>query len=75
MRMSDSLPRSVLSRKAVVYVRQSTPAQVRGNLESQRRQYDLVGTARHHGFSTVECKFLAHLTAIPMGLDRDSYGI
>lgn len=54
MRTSDSLPGSVLSRKAVVYVRQSTPAQVRGNLESQRRQYDLVDIARHHGFATVE---------------------
>ena len=54
MRTSDSLPGSVLSRKAVVYVRQSTPAQVRGNLEGQRRQYDLVDIARHHGFGTVE---------------------
>ena len=54
MRASDSLPGSVLSRKAVVYVRQSTPAQVRGNLESQRLQYDLVDIARHHGFGTVE---------------------
>ena len=54
MRTSDSLPGSVLSRKAVVYVRQSTPAQVRGNLESQRRQYDLVDIARHHGFGAVE---------------------
>ena len=54
MHASDSLPRSVLTRKAVVYVRQSTPAQVRGNLESQRRQYDLVNIARDHGFGTVE---------------------
>ena len=54
MRASDSLPRSVLTRKAVVYVRQSTPAQVRANLESQRRQYDLVNIARGHGFGTVE---------------------
>ena len=54
MRTSDSLPGSVLSRRAVVYVRQSTPAQVRGNLEGQRRQYDLVDIARHHGFGTVE---------------------
>ena len=30
-----------LNRAAVVYVRQSTMAQVMGNLESQRRQYDL----------------------------------
>ncbi len=32
---SDLLPASVLRRKAVVYVRQSTPGQVRENLESQ----------------------------------------
>ena len=54
MRASDSLPRSVLTRKVVVYIRQSTPAQVRGNLESQRRQYDLVEVARRHGFGQVD---------------------
>ena len=32
------IPPAVLQRKAVVYVRQSTPQQVRLNLESQRRQ-------------------------------------
>ncbi len=36
------LPATVLQRKAVVYVRQSTPQQVQANLESQRRQYELV---------------------------------
>ena len=54
MRASDPLPRSVLTRKAVVYVRQSTPTQVRDNLESQRRQYHLVDVARQHGFAQVE---------------------
>ena len=54
MRSSDLLPRPVLARKAVVYVRQSTPAQVRENLEGQRRQYDLVEVARRHGFGRVE---------------------
>ena len=44
----------MLTRKAVVYVRQSTPAQVRDNLESQRRQYHLVDVARQHGFAQVE---------------------
>lgn len=34
----DLLPPSVLKRKAVVYVRQSSPAQVQTNLESKRRQ-------------------------------------
>ena len=54
MSASDSLPRSVLTRKAVVYIRQSTPQQMRNNLESQRRQYDLVNVARRHGFAQVE---------------------
>ena len=54
MRASDPLPRSVLTRKAVVYVRQSTPTQVRDNLESQRRQYHLADVARQHGFAQVE---------------------
>jgi DNA invertase Pin-like site-specific DNA recombinase len=48
------LPASVLQRKAVVYVRQSTPQQVQSNLESQRRQYELVDVARRRGFSNVE---------------------
>ena len=48
------LPTSVLQRKAIVYVRQSTPQQVQVNLESQRRQYDLVEVARRRGFTNVE---------------------
>lgn len=54
MGTTEPLPRSVLTRKAVVYVRQSTPQQMRNNLESQRRQYDLVDVARGHGFARVE---------------------
>jgi DNA invertase Pin-like site-specific DNA recombinase len=50
----ELLPASVLDRKAVVYVRQSTPGQVRENLESQRRQYDLVALAQRHGFGAVD---------------------
>ena len=51
------LPAAVLQRKAVVYVRQSTPQQVQSNLESQRRQYELVEAARQrlsitHNFSS-----------------------
>ncbi len=45
----DLLPADLLRRKAVVYVRQSTQFQVMTNLESQRRQYDLVEVARQHG--------------------------
>src|ERR1700733_8874907 len=51
---ADLLPATVLKRKAVVYVRQSTQAQVQINLESQRRQYELVDEARRRGFRNVE---------------------
>src|ERR1700694_1123169 len=50
----DLLPATVLKRKAVVYIRQSTQAQVQTNLESQRRQYDLVDVARQRGFRDIE---------------------
>ena len=46
MSAADLLPATVLRRKAVVYVRQSTPMQVQSNLEGQRRQYELVDVAR-----------------------------
>jgi DNA invertase Pin-like site-specific DNA recombinase len=51
---AEGLPATLLSRKAVVYVRQSTQTQVQTNLESKRRQYDLVEAARRHGFASVE---------------------
>jgi DNA invertase Pin-like site-specific DNA recombinase len=54
MSARDLLPTAVLQRKAVVYVRQSTPHQVQMNLESQRRQYELVEVARQRGFKDVE---------------------
>jgi DNA invertase Pin-like site-specific DNA recombinase len=54
MTNADLLPASVLKRKAVVYVRQSTPQQVQSNLESQRRQYELVDVARRRGFQDVQ---------------------
>lgn len=50
----DRLPEFLLKRKAVVYVRQSTQTQVQTNLESQRRQYDLVNEAKRRGFRDVE---------------------
>ena len=50
----DALPPAILQRKAVVYVRQSTQAQVETNLEGRRRQYELVDLARRRGFRTVE---------------------
>lgn len=54
MTTSDILPAAVLRRKAVVYVRQSTQAQVQTNTESRRRQYELVDVARNRGFKDVE---------------------
>src|ERR1700704_2006036 len=54
MTSADLIPAVVLKRKAVVYVRQSTQSQVMTNLESQRRQYDLVEVARQWGFADVE---------------------
>src|SRR5258705_4871583 len=43
-----------LARRACVYVRQSTPNQVRHNLESQRRQYALVDRARALGWQDID---------------------
>ena len=54
MSVPERLPSPLLRRKAIVYVRQSTSAQVQENIESQRRQYDLVEVARQHGFRDVE---------------------
>ena len=54
MTSSEPIPPAVLKRKAVVYVRQSSPTQVVTNLESKRRQYDLVEVARQRGFMDVE---------------------
>ena len=51
--MSTKITPDHLCRIAVVYVRQSTMAQVIGNLESQRRQYDLAGAAKGAGFVSV----------------------
>jgi DNA invertase Pin-like site-specific DNA recombinase len=51
---ADPLPTAVLTRKAVVYIRQSSPAQVHNNLESRRRQYELVDVARRRGFREIE---------------------
>ena len=51
--MPRDLAPSVLSRGAVVYVRQSTGGQVQENRESQRRQYALGDLARAYGFQDV----------------------
>ena len=60
MTSSELIPATVLNRKAVVYVRQSTQSQVMTNLESQRRQYDLVEVARQRGFVDVEIRIEPH---------------
>jgi DNA invertase Pin-like site-specific DNA recombinase len=52
--MLRELPSGVVARRAIVYVRQSTSAQVRDNLESQQRQYDLAKLARAYGFADVK---------------------
>lgn len=54
MTNTDLIPTALLSRKAIVYVRQSSQSQVMTNLEGQRRQYDLVDVARQRGFSDIE---------------------
>jgi Resolvase, N terminal domain len=54
MTSTELLPAAVPNRKAVVYIRQSTQAQVQSNLESQRRQYELVNVARQRGFHEIE---------------------
>jgi DNA invertase Pin-like site-specific DNA recombinase len=51
--MSEKLKAHHLERGAYVYVRQSTPYQVRNNLESKERQYALEGRAQQLGFSKV----------------------
>ena len=52
--MALAFPPELLKRQAVIYVRQSTQSQVMTNLESQRRQYDLVEMARGYGFAEID---------------------
>jgi DNA invertase Pin-like site-specific DNA recombinase len=51
--MSPKLTSERLSRRALVYVRQSSAGQVQHNQESQRRQYGVVDRARELGFRDV----------------------
>jgi DNA invertase Pin-like site-specific DNA recombinase len=51
---SEKITPDHLSRKALVYVRQSTAEQVRTHRESQRRQYDLADKARVMGWRQVD---------------------
>jgi hypothetical protein len=52
-----------LSRQAYVYVRQSTPGQVRFNQESAERQYNLAGKAQSLGWSPERIRTLDRLRA------------
>lgn len=52
--MNQKITDEHLRRRAIVYVRQSTPIQLIQNRESQLRQYGLVEHARSLGFSDVE---------------------
>lgn len=51
--MNPKLTAERLLRKAIVYIRQSSPNQVLHHQESQRRQYGLVDRARDLGFQQV----------------------
>lgn len=51
--MNDKLTHAHLALKAYVYVRQSTPQQVRTRHESRQRQYALADRARQLGFAGV----------------------
>jgi DNA invertase Pin-like site-specific DNA recombinase len=51
--MSEKIKASHLERSAYVYVRQSTPYQVRNHLEGKERQYALAERARQLGFRNV----------------------
>jgi DNA invertase Pin-like site-specific DNA recombinase len=53
MKVND-LPISILRRQAVVYVRQSSAAQMIYHRESQRRQFELVDLARGYGFHQID---------------------
>src|SRR6202167_399726 len=52
--MNPKISADHLKRRAIVYVRQSSPGQVVHNQESQRRQYGLADYARQLGFQQVE---------------------
>src|SRR5215831_2516153 len=54
VRMNSKLTNERLHRRAIVYLRQSSPEQVFHNQESQRRQYGLADQARELGFQEVQ---------------------
>jgi hypothetical protein len=52
--MNPKLTPDRLRRRAVIYVRQSSPTQLAHNHESRRRQYALAEQARQMGFAMTE---------------------
>jgi DNA invertase Pin-like site-specific DNA recombinase len=52
--MNHKISADHLARRACVYIRQSTPDQVKNNLESKRRQYSLEERARALGWQDIE---------------------
>lgn len=52
--MNPKITAEHVKRRAIVYIRQSSPGQVIHNQESQRRQYGLADQARQFGFRQVE---------------------
>jgi DNA invertase Pin-like site-specific DNA recombinase len=50
----SEIQKSHLERAAYIYVRQSTPSQVRNNVQSQRCQYGLNEHARQLGFNNIQ---------------------
>ena len=52
--MSDKIKPQHLSRKAILYVRQSSAYQVSHNLESQRLQYAMQDRLQHLGWREID---------------------
>lgn len=58
MKHTEVLPKVLpkhQKRQAVIYIRQSSPQQVEQNLESQKRQYQLVERAQSLGWPAAQC--------------------
>jgi DNA invertase Pin-like site-specific DNA recombinase len=53
--MSTKVLSHHLKRQAIIYIRQSSPLQVEQNIESQKRQYQLVERAQKLGWSAPQC--------------------
>src|SRR6266700_923638 len=65
--MNPKLTNEHLEREAIIYIRQSTPHQVRHHLEGQRLQYALQDRARQLGFQ--------HVTVIDVDQGHSGMGL